>query len=66
LTNEIILDMRDIEGDKQNSIVTIPTLFGNENAWTITNLIMNYNIISNTVALSYLYNPKIGSIIFFI
>jgi len=66
LTNEIILDMRDIEGDKQNSIITIPTLFGNENAWTITNLIMNYNIISNTVALSYLYNPKIGSIIFFI
>ena len=66
LSNEIILDMRDIDGDKQNNIITIPTLFGNHNSWKITKLIMNYNIISNTIALSYLYNPQLGSVVFLI
>jgi 4-hydroxybenzoate polyprenyltransferase len=66
LTNEIILDMRDIEGDKQNNITTIPTRFGNDISYIITNIIMNYNIISNTIALSYLYNHKLGLTTFFI
>ena len=66
LSNEIILDMRDIEGDKQNNIITVPTKFGNEKAWFLTNIIMNYNIISNTIALSYLYKPQIGLVIFFV
>ena len=66
LTNEILLDMHDIEGDKKNNITTIPTRFGNDISYIITNIIMNYNIIANTITLSYLYNPKIGLSVFFI
>ena len=61
-SNEIILDMRDIEGDKNNKIVTIPTLFGNDFSWYLINTINNYNIISNSLSMAYLYNsPRIGS-----
>jgi 4-hydroxybenzoate polyprenyltransferase len=61
-SNEIILDMRDIEGDKNNKIVTIPTLFGNDFSWLLLQTINNYNIISNSLSMAYLYNsPRIGS-----
>ena len=63
-SNEIILDMRDIEGDKNNKIVTIPTLFGNDFSWLLLQTINNYNIISNSLSMAYLYNsPRIGSCI---
>lgn len=66
-SNEIILDMRDIEGDKNNKIVTIPTLFGNDFSWLLIYTINNYNIISNSLSIAYLYNsPGIGSGIVFI
>jgi 4-hydroxybenzoate polyprenyltransferase len=66
-SNEIILDMRDIEGDKNNKIVTIPTLFGNDFSWYLLQTINNYNIISNSLSMAYLYNsPRIGSGIVFI
>ena len=66
-SNEIILDMRDIEGDKNNKIVTIPTLFGNDFSWLLLQTINNYNIISNSLSIAYLYNsPRIGSGIVFI
>jgi 4-hydroxybenzoate polyprenyltransferase len=66
-SNEIILDMRDIEGDKNNKIVTIPTLFGNDFSWLLLQTINNYNIISNSLSMAYLYNsPGIGSGIVFI
>jgi len=66
-SNEIILDMRDIEGDKNNKIVTIPTLFGNDFSWLLLQTINNYNIISNSLSMAYLYNsPRIGSGIVFI
>ena len=63
-SNELILDMRDIEGDKNNNIVTIPTLFGKDFSWLLVYAINNYNIISNSLSIAYLYNsPGIGSVI---
>lgn len=63
-SNELILDMRDIEGDNNNHIVTIPTLFGNDFSWLLIYTINNYNIISNSLSMAYLYNsPIIGSVI---
>lgn len=58
LCNEILLDMRDKEGDKNNKIATIPTLFGNEFSWVCSNIILYFNIISNSFSIAYLYNGK--------
>jgi geranylgeranylglycerol-phosphate geranylgeranyltransferase len=58
-SNEILLDMRDIEGDKNNNINTFPVLFGNKNAWIFTNIILYYGIITNTLSIRYLYNNQI-------
>ena len=63
-SNELILDMRDIEGDNNNHIITIPTLFGNDFSWLLVYTINNYNIISNSLSMAYLYNSQIiGSVI---
>ena len=62
-SNEIILDMRDIVGDKKNNIATIPVFFGNKVAWIFTNIVLGFGIMSNTLSLSYLYNNlKLGFI----
>ena len=66
-SNELLLDMRDIEGDKNSNIMTVPTLFGNEKAWIFTNIIMYFSIISNSLSVAYLYNNSpISYIIIFI
>jgi geranylgeranylglycerol-phosphate geranylgeranyltransferase len=57
--NELLLDMSDIEGDKNNNINTFPVLFGNKNAWVFTNIILYYGIISNTLSINYLYDNQI-------
>lgn len=57
-SNELILDIRDIEGDKNNKIVTIPTVFGKEFSWLLVYTINNYNIISNSLSIAYLYNSS--------
>ena len=51
--------MRDIEGDKNNNIITFPVIFGNKKSWIFSNLIISYGIISNTLSLNYLYNNNI-------
>jgi geranylgeranylglycerol-phosphate geranylgeranyltransferase len=56
LSNEILLDMRDKEGDKYNNIWTIPTIFGNKFSWLCSNLLLSINIIMNTSSILYLYN----------
>jgi len=62
--NELLLDMRDIKGDRSNKIITIPTLFGNKFSWIFSNFLLSVNILSNTLSISYLYNnPIIGSFI---
>jgi len=56
--NELLLDMRDKEGDKNNKITTIPTLLDNDFSWLFSNIILYFNIISNLFVISYLYNLK--------
>ena len=53
LYNEILLDIRDYEGDKKNNISTIATVFGNKNALNFNKKILFLNIYVN---LLYLIN----------
>ena len=63
-SNEMLLDMRDIDGDKKNDIITFPVIFGKEKSWVLTNIILYFGIISNTLSIAYLYdNSKVASII---
>jgi geranylgeranylglycerol-phosphate geranylgeranyltransferase len=61
LSNEIILDIRDYEGDN-NNIKTIPLVFGKKIAWLFALLITNINIIINSFILYYLYNNTVALI----
>ena len=56
-TNDILLDIRDVMGDKANGIRTLATLYGKETAWTIMNMILYINIWMNTTGLVYLGMP---------
>lgn len=58
--NELLLDMRDYEGDKHNKISTIPVLLGKKYAWLLSNGILGFNIISDYLALMSLFNPPIA------
>jgi geranylgeranylglycerol-phosphate geranylgeranyltransferase len=62
-SNELILDMRDIEGDNNNHIVTIPTLFGNDFSWLLVYTINNYNIISTLIISTLIISILMISII---
>lgn len=53
LTNEILLDIRDYDGDKENKIYTLPVIFGKKFSLICTSIISNLNIISNSLALMY-------------
>jgi 4-hydroxybenzoate polyprenyltransferase len=44
--NEMLLDMRDYEGDKQNNIHTIPVVFGKEFTWYLAFTILKINILN--------------------
>jgi geranylgeranylglycerol-phosphate geranylgeranyltransferase len=63
LSNEILLDIRDKEGDKNNNIVTIPTLFGNYFSWLCSITILYFSIISNTFSIAYLYTRTLALLI---
>lgn len=60
---EILLDMCDIEGDKQNKIFTLPVLYGNKIAFEIANSISYFNALTSFMALSIIYNFKAGAIL---
>ena len=64
--SELLLDIRDYEGDRANNIITVPVLFGKENAWLLSVLLLLYNIISNTFSLIYIRNVNTGIILPFI
>lgn len=66
LYSELLLDIRDYEGDKTNNIITIPVFFGKENAWILASIILIYNIISNTFSLMYIRDINTGVILSFI
>ena len=57
-TNEILLDIRDEEGDRTNHIPTLTTLYGKETAWTIAYIILYVNTWMNIIGLVQLVmNP---------
>jgi 4-hydroxybenzoate polyprenyltransferase len=59
-TNEILLDIRDYEGDKQQSIKTLPTVFGKKVGWYCALLVISIGTTINSSELSYLFNNKIA------
>jgi 4-hydroxybenzoate polyprenyltransferase len=63
LNNEILLDIRDYDGDKENNIKTIPVLFGKDIAWISTLIISNLNIVSNSLSIFYITNSMNDAII---
>jgi 4-hydroxybenzoate polyprenyltransferase len=54
LSNEILHDIRDFEGDKIHNIYTLPVLFGKDVAWFFSKIIINLSVISNALSLYYL------------
>jgi geranylgeranylglycerol-phosphate geranylgeranyltransferase len=58
---EILLDMCDVEGDKQNGIKTLPVLYGNKIAFEIANSISRFNALLSFMTLSIIYNFKVSA-----
>lgn len=58
LYNELLLDIHDYNGDKQNKINTIPVLFGKDNAFRIANIILKINIAQNIYNIYKIFNSK--------
>jgi len=63
LYNEVLLDIRDLDGDKYFNVKTIPSLIGKENAWIVSGLILFYSILGNTFSLMYLKGYDNGVIL---
>jgi geranylgeranylglycerol-phosphate geranylgeranyltransferase len=60
LSNEILLDIRDYEGDKANKIYTLPVIFGKKFSLVCATIITNLNILSNSLSLMYLTDITLG------
>lgn len=60
--NELLLDMHDYEGDKQNNIQTIPVVFGLNTSWVLALMIMKINILWNSLKIMYIFNYPSGII----
>jgi geranylgeranylglycerol-phosphate geranylgeranyltransferase len=63
LYNEIILDIRDYDGDKINGINTIPVLFGKDVSLWVLFMITDINIMWNTFSLYKLYGSAVAGIL---
>ena len=53
---EIVLDIRDVAGDMRSNINTLPVVFGKEFAYHLTRGICLINMLTNFVAVTYLYS----------
>jgi geranylgeranylglycerol-phosphate geranylgeranyltransferase len=56
--NEIILDIRDREGDYCNNIKTIPVIYGNSNALVLASGILKINFMWNMYRITELFGVK--------
>lgn len=56
LYNEILLDITDIKGDKENNIYTVPVIFGKKNTLILGCLILLYNMVSSFFMLESVTN----------
>jgi geranylgeranylglycerol-phosphate geranylgeranyltransferase len=66
LYNELLLDISDIKGDRENNIYTIPVIFGNKISWNFAYFILIFNFLINSIFINYLYNYFSGIILLFI
>jgi len=62
---EILLDICDKSGDKQNGIYTIPVVFGEDVALYVTRFILHFNILLNTLDIMQT-EPILRGIYFFL
>ena len=62
LFNEILLDIRDSQGDLQNGIRTIPNVFGIKKAMTFAKWILHINVFWNLFHLIQLFHWRTGLI----
>jgi 4-hydroxybenzoate polyprenyltransferase len=60
--NEILLDIRDYEGDNQQGVATLPTTLGKQSSWTIALLILYIGMATNSMTMGHLFNLKISSL----
>jgi 4-hydroxybenzoate polyprenyltransferase len=58
---EVLMDICDMDGDKENKIYTIPVLFGKEFALNFANNISIFNILWNMLAITYISNFRSGA-----
>lgn len=63
-SNEILLDIRDYEGDKKQHIQTISTVFGKKVGWYSALLVLSMGTTINSFELSYLFYNKIAIVFF--
>lgn len=57
--NEILLDIRDKDGDAQNKIYTVPVIYGNNFSINLLLYITKMIVIINTFFLYRIYNSKV-------
>lgn len=63
LYNEVLLDIRDYEGDQQNDINTFPVLFGYESSYYFARTILSINMIFSLTSLTVLNDFKHGLVL---
>jgi len=56
INNELMMDISDLEGDKQNGIKTLPVIINKPASLFIVHSILYCNTMSNSLSLSYIYN----------
>lgn len=64
--SELLLDITDMEGDRQNNVNTIPVLIGKENTLRLSKFLLVLNRIFNIGIVSVLYNAIYSIPVFFI
>ena len=64
--NELLLDMRDVEGDRENGTRTIPIFFGKANSWKLANMILFTNVFVNMQKLTHLVDLQVGALFLFL
>jgi 4-hydroxybenzoate polyprenyltransferase len=56
INNELMMDISDLEGDKQNGIKTLPVIINKPASLFIVHSILYCNTMSNSLSLAYIYN----------
>uniref|UniRef100_A0A6C0LNP8 UbiA prenyltransferase family protein n=1 Tax=viral metagenome TaxID=1070528 RepID=A0A6C0LNP8_9ZZZZ len=66
LLNELLLDIRDYQGDRENHIYTFPVVFGFDRAWRLASLILHVNILWNALHIMKLYGNIYFAAMYFV